>query len=127
MLIDLSKDEHVAQSDLNNQIQSYKCGRNTAIRFCKNAGEDNCDEYTYGESGAGGSESQDIGVHDAHTTIRLTPYDPAVRKAATVYSMDKCHGHSSVVWLEEGQTDSGNTYSNIHETLTTTPLMRFFW
>jgi len=92
-----------------------------------NADEYHCNNYTYGESGAGGSESQDIGVHDAHTTIRLTPYDPAVRKAATVYSMDKCHGHSSVVWLEEGQTDSGNTYSNIHESLTTTPLMRFFW
>ena len=39
VLIDLSKDEFAAQSDLDNEIQSYKCGLNTAIRFCKNADE----------------------------------------------------------------------------------------
>ena len=108
-------------------MQSYKCGRNTAIKFCKNADEFKCDQFKYGEAGAGGSESQDIGVHDSHTSIRLTPYDPTVKHAATVYSMDYCHGHSSIVWIEEGLGDSGDLYANIHEALTTTPDFEEFW
>lgn len=75
----------------------------------------------YGESGAGGSESQDLGLHDVHTTIRLTPYNPRQRHAATVYAQDVCHGHQSVVWIDEGEVTSGEAYTNIHESLVTTP------
>jgi len=107
----------LSASDLNDEVQSYKCGRNTAIRFCKNADGLHCDQYYESESGAGGSESQDLGLHDAHTTIRLTPYDPAVRHAATVYSMTMCHGHQSVIWLDEGEECTGDKYTNLHDSI----------
>jgi len=35
--------------------------------------------------------------------------------------MDKCHGHQSVIWTEEGQKDSGDMYADIHSSLATTP------
>lgn len=57
--IDLSSDEY-----WNNEVQSYKCGSNTWIKFCEDADSDTCDEFYKGESGAGGSESQDLGLHD---------------------------------------------------------------
>lgn len=119
-VIDLSDEEYV-HLGLNNQVQSYKCGSNTSIKFCKNANQFKCDQYEYGESGAGGSESQDIGLHDLHSTVILKHYNPDVEHAATVYSMDKCHGHQSVIWTEEGKSDSGDMYANIHSSLATTP------
>jgi len=73
---------------MDNEAKSYKCGRKTAIKFCtRQEDQDLCDTFEYAESAAGGSESQDIGIHNSHTVIRLTPYDPEVRIAATVYSM----------------------------------------
>jgi len=108
---------------LDNKAKSYKCGANTAIKFCtRQEEEDLCYEYGYAESGAGRSESQDIGIHSEHTVIRLTPYDPAVRIAATVYSETRCHGHSSVIWMDEGKIATGSTYNNIHQSLITTPV-----
>ena len=82
-----------------------------------NAGEDKCDEFYEGESGAGGSESMDIGLQNAHTTIRLTPYDPDKRRAATVYSQTKCHGHQSIIWLDEGDLDTGDRYTDLHTSI----------
>ena len=109
---DLS-DASNAPYGLDNDIESYKCGANVAIKFCTQ-GEHNCDQWRYGESGAGSSESQNLGIHDSHTVILLTPYDPSVRHAATVYENDFCNGHQSVVWIDEGSSDSGDTYTNIH-------------
>ena len=80
-----------------------------------------CNTFGHAESAAGGSESQNLGIHDSHTVIRLTPYDPEVRFAATVYEKTSCHGYSSVIWIEEGKIGTGDTYNNIHESLITTP------
>ena len=91
-VIDLANEEY-RYLTLDDEVQSYKCGSDTSIKFCRNSDLSKCDKYGYGESGAGGSESQDIGVHDKHSTVILTNYDPEVRFAATVFSMDQCHGH----------------------------------
>ena len=53
--------------------------------------------------------------------IRLTPYDPELRFAATVYQNKECNGYSSVIWIDEDKIGSGATYRNIHESLITTP------
>ena len=63
-----------------------------------------------------------MGIHSSHTVLTLTPYDPDVRFAATVYQKTSCHGYSSVIWIEEGKIGTGNTYHNIHESLVTTPV-----
>ena len=89
----VEKIEDLSGTDLDDQVESYKCGRKTAIRFCVDAGNGECPEYAAGESGAGGSESQDLGLDNQATTIKLTPYDPDVRRAATVYELTSCHGH----------------------------------
>ena len=108
---------------MNNEARSYKCGRRTAVQFCtRSEHEDKCDTFQYAESAAGGSESQNMGIHGSHTVLRLTPYDPDVRIAATVYQNTSCNGYSSVIWIEEGKIGTGDTYSNIHESLVTTPV-----
>ena len=63
-----------------------------------------------------------MGIHSSHTVLTLTPYDPDVRIAATVYQHKKCHGYSSVIWIDEGMAGSWYTYRNIHESLVTTPV-----
>jgi hypothetical protein len=63
-----------------------------------------------------------MGIHSSHTVLWLTPYDPDVKIAATVYENTECHGYSSVIWINEGKIGSGNTYHNIHESLVTTPV-----
>ena len=62
-VIDLGNEDYMHLT-FDNEVQSYKCGSNTSIRFCRNSDMSNCDEFEHAESGAGGSESQDIGVHD---------------------------------------------------------------
>ena len=91
-VIELGNEEYMHLT-LDNEVQSYKCGSETSIRFCRNRDMSKCDEFWHGESGAGGSSSQDIGVHDKHSTVVLTNYESEKRFAATVFSMDQCHGH----------------------------------
>ena len=87
-------------------MMSWKCGRNTAAFFCE---ETDCDtDMSYGESAGGGSESQDAGNASSLTLLTLKTYDPAVKKAITVFSMTECHGHSAVLWSDEVYDDTKN-------------------
>ena len=67
----------------NNRVNSFKCGTNVAIEFCDKESE--CGHYRQAESAAGGAESKEIGKINIHSYIKLTPYDPTVRFAATVF------------------------------------------
>ena len=43
---------------MNNEMMSWKCGRNTAANFCDKASARLCDtHFSYGESAGGGAES----------------------------------------------------------------------
>ena len=93
-----------------NKMSSWKCGRNTAVKFCTRSNGYRCeDSRHYGESAGGNAESQDTGIDNSLTKMVLTPYDPAVLPAITVFSMTECHGDSAVLWsnVDYSSTTSG--------------------
>ena len=84
-----------------NKMSSWKCGPNVAVKFCTRANGLNCDTSRhYGESAGGNAESQDTGIDNSLTLMELTPYDPAVRQAITVFNKTECHGDSAVLWSD---------------------------
>lgn len=97
-----------------NRVNSFKCGTHVAIEFCDE--EKHCGKEKRAESAAGGSESQLMGKRNLASFIRLTPYDPDKRFAATVFDGDSCNGWSHVVWVDAG-IDSGDQYSNVGHSL----------
>lgn len=111
VLFDLQASHPILNFD--NTIASFKTGLNTAVKFCTQTGETRCDEFIWGEAAGGGSESMDVGIQLSHTTVRLTPYDPTKRIAATTYARDRCNGHSDVIWIEEGFNSSGFNYADL--------------
>ena len=62
-------------------------------------------------SAGGQSANEDTGIHDSLTQLVLMPYNPAERKAITVFTKDGCNGHSAVLWDDE-------EYNNTEEQLT---------
>ena len=89
---------------MDNKMSSWKCGTDVAVRFCTQADGTKCQQagnIHYGESAGGQAASEDTGIHDSLTQIVLMPYDPAVRKAITVFTDTSCHGHSAVLWDDE--------------------------
>ena len=121
VVIDLSEAYLPQIAHWDNKAQSYKCGRSTAIKFCTSQEYEYCDTFPNSQSAAGYGESKDIEIDLSLTVITLTPYNPDVRIAATVYENTSCQGYSSVIWIEEGKIGTRNTYHNIHESLVTTP------
>ena len=86
--------------DWDNWMSSFKCGKNVAARFCRLGGDKECEDYMYVESAAGGAENQMLGIDNKHTKIVLTPYNPELKFAATVFSKGDCNGHSHIVWVD---------------------------
>ena len=90
-------------------MSSWKCGRKTAVKFCTRANGYRCNEDVhYGESAGGGAESQDTGIDNSLTLMQLTPYEPSIRQAITVFDQTECHGHSSVLWKGRDYDDVKN-------------------
>ena len=63
-------------TDWDNKMSSWKCGTNTAANFCRFVDDDRCyTDHNYGESAGGNAESQDTGIHNSLTLLKLIPYD----------------------------------------------------
>ena len=94
--------EHdLTHSYMDNKMSSWKCGTDVAVRFCTQADGSKCQEagnMHWGESAGGQSANEDTGIHDSLTQLVLMPYNPAERKAITVFTKDGCNGHSAVLW-----------------------------
>ena len=79
----------LTDASMDNEMSSWKCGTDVAVKFCTQASGWKCQEagnVHYGESAGGQSASEDTGIHDSLTQVVLMPYNPAQRKAITVFT-----------------------------------------
>ena len=102
-------------TDWDNKMSSWKCGSKVAVNFCTRSNEHKCfEDHNYGESAGGHAESQDTGINNSLTMLKLTPYNPEVLSSITVFNSTKCHKRSSVLWgdVSYEKTDDQLTIGN---------------
>ena len=96
-------------TDWDNKMSSWKCGANVAVNFCTRKTEFKCyDDHNYGESAGGHAESQDTGINNSLTLLKLTPYDTDALQSITVFADTRCHYRSSVLWSNETYNETKN-------------------
>ena len=69
-------DFELIHTDWDNKMSSWKCGSKVAVNFCTRSNEHKCyTDHNYGESAGGHAESQDTGIDNSLTLLKLIPYD----------------------------------------------------
>jgi len=95
--------EYVLETEMNNNMESWKCGKNVAAKWCdtKASFEDgSCSLKGKGESVHGWAESQDTGMENQASFLIMQAYkqeELTLGALATVFSETNCHGDSSMV------------------------------